>query len=329
MTTAAFALAPMFLPGVFPPDVVDRLGRQVRLDSPGPLTRFDTDEALELLADVQILITGWRCPLIDAEVLDRAPRLRAVIHAAGTVKHHLSPAVFERGIAVSSAAAANAGPVADYTVAAMILAAKRVFALARDPHTELDEHSPDGIGLYGATVGIVGASRIGRLVIERLLPLGVNVLLTDPYVTQEEARSLGVRLVDLDTLVSAGDIVSIHAPELPETRHMFDGRRLALLRDGAVLINTSRGSLIDTDALTKECAAGRIDAVLDVTDPEPLPADHPLRSLPNVLLTPHVAGAHGRELRRLGEFAVSEVERFLAGQPLAGAVHADDLARIA
>ncbi|WP_263579431.1 hydroxyacid dehydrogenase [Streptomyces sp. PSKA30] len=319
----------MFLPGIFPPDVVDRLGRQVRLDSARPLTRFDTDEALARLTDVEILITGWRCPLIDAEVLDRAPRLRAVIHAAGTVKHHLAPAVFERGIAVSSAAAANAGPVADYTIAAMVLAVKRVFALARDPLTELDEHSPDGIGLHGATVGIVGASCIGRLVIERLLPLGVNVLLTDPYVTPEEARSLGTRLVDLDTLVAAGDIVSIHAPELPETHHMFDGRRLALLRDGAVLINTSRGSLVDTDALTKECAAGRIDAVLDVTDPEPLPAGHPLRSLPNVLLTPHVAGAHGRELRLLGEFAASEVERFLTGQPLAGAVHAADLTRIA
>ena len=329
MTTAAFALDPTFLPGIFPPDVMHRLSRQVQLDSAGPLTRFDTDEARDRLADVEILITGWGCPLIDAEVLDRAPRLHAVVHAAGTVKHHLTPAVFERGIYVSSAVAVNAGPVADYTVAAITLAAKRVFAVARDPHTRLDAYGPSGIGLHGATVGIVGASRVGRLVIGRLLPLGVDVLLSDPYVTEEEARSLGVGLVDLDTLASTGDIVSLHAPELPETRGMFDRRRLALLRDGAVLVNTSRGSLVDTDALTEECAGGRIDAVLDVTEPEPLPDGHPLRALPNVLLTPHLAGAQGRELRRLGEFAVSEVERFFSGRPLEGAVRAADLSRIA
>ncbi|MCF6476980.1 hydroxyacid dehydrogenase, partial [Nonomuraea sp. MG754425] len=122
---------------------------------------------------------------------------------------------------------------------------------------------------------------------------GARVLLSDPYAGEEEAARLGARTVPLDELCRAADLVTVHAPELPETRGLLDGRRLALLRDGAVLINTARGALIDTDALVRHCAAGRISAVLDVTDPEPLPAGHALLGLPNVLVTPHISGARG------------------------------------
>jgi phosphoglycerate dehydrogenase-like enzyme len=119
------------------------------------------------------------------------------------------------------------------------------------------------------------------------------------------------------------------APALPQTRHLIDARRLDLLKDGAALINTGRGSLVDTAALTAHCAKGRIEAVLDVTEPDPLPADHPLLHLPNVLVTPHLAGSQGRELRRLGEFAVAEVERLVRGEPLLGTIRGEDLHRIA
>jgi phosphoglycerate dehydrogenase-like enzyme len=130
----------------------------------------------------------------------------------------------------------------------------------------------------------------------------------DPYLTDDDARDLGVRRVELDELMATSAVVSVHAPDIPETRHMIDARRLALLPDGATLINTARGALVDTDALVAELATGRIDAVLDVTEPEPLPADHPLWSLPNVLLTPHIAGSMGNELSRLGDNAVAEIE---------------------
>lgn len=110
---------------------------------------------------------------------------------------------------------------------------------------------------------------------------------------------------------------------------MLDDRRLNLLPDGATVINTARGSLIDTEALTRLCATGRISAVLDVTDPEPRPPGHPLLDLPNVLVTPHLAGAQGREMRRLGEFAVAEVRRLLSGTPLLGQVQPEQLPYIA
>jgi phosphoglycerate dehydrogenase-like enzyme len=164
-----------------------------------------------------------------------------------------------------------------------------------------------------------------------LVANGFRVLLTDPTLTPEDARAMtpSVELVELDELLTRSDVVSVHAPSLPETHHLLDDRRLSLMRDGAVLVNTARGALIDTDALTRHCASGRIDAFLDVTDPEPLPVGHPLFALPNVLVTPHLAGAMGTEVAVLGEFAVAEVERLVRGLPLVGGVQADDLARIA
>ncbi|MEU9996149.1 hydroxyacid dehydrogenase [Streptomyces sp. NPDC050848] len=299
----------------------------VELDA-GDLT---APHARPLLADSEILLSGWGCPVIDEQVLSAAPRLRAVVHAAGSVKHHLSPAVWRRGLTVSSAAGANAVPVADYTMSMIQLAAKRVFREARAYGTSgavwpaLDP----SFGLRGRTVGVVGASRIGRLVLARLGTLPVRLLVADPYLDPAEARALGAELRDLDDLLGASDIVTLHAPLLPETTELLGAPRLALLRDGAVLINTARGALVDTEALVPHCVSGRIDAVLDVTEPEPLPAGHPLIGLPNVLLTPHVAGAMGTEVERLGAFAVDEIERLVHDLPLLGEVTAEDLSRIA
>ncbi|TDE56989.1 hydroxyacid dehydrogenase [Nonomuraea mesophila] len=327
---AAFALRPSLLPELFPPDLRRRLSQVARVHE-RVFDRFE--EPL----DADVLITGWGCPRIDAGVLAAAPRLRAVVHAAGSVKGHVTAEVFERGIVVSSAAQANAVPVADYTMAMLVLAAKQVFARARayaaggwsgDALPGVATPGERG-GLTGAVVGVVGASRVGRLVIGRLRAHGAHILLSDPYTSHEEAAALGAGLVPLDELCRRADLLTVHAPELPETRGLLGDRRLSLLRDGAVLVNTARGAIVDTDALVRHCAGGRIAAVLDVTEPEPLPPGHPLLALPNVLVTPHISGARGRELRRLGEFAVAEVERLVRGRPLRGAVRPADLNRIA
>lgn len=327
---AVMVLDPRLSSDIFPDDVLDRLRRIVRLDPGSAVPSFDRIGGA--LADVEIVVTGWGCPEIDDAVLGALPRLRAVVHAAGTVKRHVPPVVFERGVAVSSAAAVNAEPVADYTMAVLVLAGKRAFQLAHSygAGRTTSEHVPgDRSGLYGATVGVIGASRIGRLVLDRLRDTGARRLVADPYLPAADATALGAEPVDLDELCRRSAFVTVHAPELPETRHLLDARRLALLPDGAVVVNTARGSLVDTDALAAECATGRLGAILDVTEPEPLPAGHVLHRLPSVLVTPHVAGARGRELRRLGEFAVAEVGRVVAGEPLLGLVRGDELARIA
>src|SRR5699024_7577905 len=166
---------------------------------------------------------------------------------------------------------------------------------------------------FGRTVGIVGASTTGRLTVELLGTMDVDVLVYDPYLTEADARRLGVQRVSLMKLMTQAGVVSVHAPELPQTRHMIGAAELAALADGATLINTARRSVVDTTALVAEVQTGRISAHLDVTDPEPLPPDHPLWDLPNVLLTPHIAGSMGNELHRLGNAAVAEVERVASG----------------
>ncbi|MBO3748426.1 hydroxyacid dehydrogenase [Streptosporangiaceae bacterium NEAU-GS5] len=285
-----------------------------------PLTEFRSERARERLGRARVLVTGWGCPPLDEPALAAAPLLEAVVHAAGSVKGHVGPAVFARGIQVSSAAAANAIPVAEYTLAVILLANKGVPALAREyrarrgdlglPRRDLD------VGNHGRTVGVVGASRVGRRVLELLRPFDLRPLLADPYVPVETAGALGALLVDLDELFAMSDVVTLHAPATPETRHMVDARRLRLMRDGATLVNTARGALVDQDALLAELVTGRLSAVLDVTEPEITPAGSPLWDLPNVILTPHVAGALGDELPRLGVAAMEEVRRALAGEPL-------------
>lgn len=317
----------------FGPAALDRLQRIAR-PAPGPaLTDFTDADADRVLADTEVLITSWGCPMIDADVLSRAPRLSAVVHAAGTVKGHIAPACWERGVQVSTAAAANAEPVAEFTLAMVLLAGKGVLPIAREyaarrGPVNLNCEFP-AIGNYRRRVGLIGASRVGRRVIELLRPFDFEVWVSDPYLDPAVAKSLGVKLVELDELLAGCSIVSLHAPSLPTTRHLLDRRRLGLLPDGAALINTARGALIDQDALLDELVSGRISAVLDTTEPEVTAPDSPLYTLPNVLLTPHMAGASGNELARLGQSALAELARYARGLPFRHPVTLADLERIA
>ncbi|MFE6406870.1 hydroxyacid dehydrogenase [Streptomyces sp. NPDC057837] len=320
---ALFAMTAEHVPQVFPPGVLARLRASVDLD-PGLVAEdFGDPAVLGALARTEILVTGWGCPRLDEAVLDAAPRLRAVLHSAGSVKSFTTPALWERGIAVSSAAAANALPVAEYTLAMILLAGKDVLAARerlRATRAPAGWGVVPGIGNHGRRVGVIGASRIGRRVLELLRPFDLRPVLTDPYVDEPEAAALGVPLLPLDELLRTSGIVTVHAPETPETRHLIGRRELALMPDGATLINTARGSLVDHDALVAEVRAGRLTAVLDVTDPEPLPAGSPLYDLPGAFVTPHLAGSQGNELARLGLAVTREAERLLAGDGLAHAV---------
>lgn len=333
--TAVFAMNPQVAEAVLTQEIRARLAAVADFDGSLVVTDLFAPGAAAAVAGADILITGWDAPVLDAAALARAPRLRAVFHAAGSVKPFARQAVWDRGVVVSSAAEANAYPVAQYTVSMILLAGKRAFRYAADYRNGIwrSSHVEPRDGNRHRVVGVIGASRIGRLVLPLLAAEGYRLLVSDPTLTRADARRLlpgaDLRLVDVDTLCREADIVSIHAPALPETHHLVDDRRLSLMRDGTILVNTARGSLVDTEALVRHCGAGRIDAVLDVTVPEPLPPGHPLLAMPNVMVTPHIAGALGTEVSRFGDFAVAEVERFVAGKPLLGAVTADDLLWIA
>ncbi|MCT2591475.1 hydroxyacid dehydrogenase [Streptomyces sp. N2-109] len=321
-----FAMDPHHLPRLFPAPVRARLASCYRMpDGAAPVPEASGGVAL---ADAEVLITGWGCAPLTAEVLDTMPRLRAVLHSAGSVKAHVTSACWERGLLVSSAAVANALPVAEFTLGAMLLAGKDVFRIRARyaaEHRLPETGETASLGNYRRRVGIIGASRTGRRVLELLRPFDFETAVHDPRLSAPDAAALGVRRLPLDELVASSDILSVHAPDLPSTRRLLDARRLALMPDGATLINTARGALVDTDALTAELSSGRLSALLDVTDPEPLPPGSPLYGLPNVTLTPHLAGALGNELERLGAAVADEAECLRAGRPLRHRVVRADL----
>jgi phosphoglycerate dehydrogenase-like enzyme len=331
--TVVLAMARRIASDVLTEAHMERLRAICEVPDAVPLSRFDDARAGALLPAAEILLTGWGCARIDEEVLSRAPALRAIVHAAGTVKGHVAEACWDRGVAVTSAAAANALPVAEYTLAAILFANKHVFQL-QQRYREVRafrwwaEEEP-GLGNYRKTVGIVGASMVGRRAIELLRPFDLTVLAYDPFLSDEEAMSLRAKSVELDELLRRSDVVSLHAPALPETHQMIDARRLALLRDGATLINTARGWLVDMAALEAELVSGRIEAIIDTTEPEVLPADSPLYTLPNVLLTPHIAGSLGAETWRMTDLALDEIERYVRGEPFRYAIRREDLPRLA
>ncbi|MFK3780370.1 hydroxyacid dehydrogenase [Agrobacterium sp. NPDC089420] len=312
----------------------ERLSQGVEILDTRRICDFHDPSVQDQLERTDILLTGWGCADIGARELALMPRLKLISHAAGTVKYFLSQAVFERGVTVCSAAEANAQPVAEFTLAMILLAGKRTFGFRRvygqdRGRDTVERLQSQAIGNLGLAVGIVGASRIGRRVINLLKPFDLDLLLFDPFLSAAEADRLGVRLVSLEALMAMSDVISLHAPSLPQTRHMIGAQALARMKAGATLINTARGALVDEEALLAELKTGRIEAVIDVTDPEVPPPDSAFFSLPNVFLTPHIAGAIGLERARLGDMAIAEIERFCRGAALEQQVRPEHLELIA
>jgi phosphoglycerate dehydrogenase-like enzyme len=328
----ALVMHPVVAEELLRADHLERLNRAVHLVSPAPVRDFDAlgDE----LARLDIVITSWGCPPIDEATAERMPKLQLVAHLAGSVKGFLDDVIWRRGVMVTNAVAANAVPVAEYTVAAILFANKRVFQLQQAYRAERENRAPwfreaPDVGNYRKTIGIVGASHVGRLVMQYLKSYDFRVLLYDPYITTLGAREMGVHKSGLAELLAGSDVVSLHAPLLPETRHLLGARELALMKDGTTLINTSRGALVDHTALEAELVRGRVYAVLDTTDPDVLPKTSPLFDLPNVFLTPHIAGSLGRETERLADCIVEEIERFARGASLKHLVRRELLPRLA
>ncbi|MBH79461.1 MAG: hydroxyacid dehydrogenase [Gammaproteobacteria bacterium] len=329
--TTALVMHPVVREELLRDDHMQRLNQAVRLVSDSP--NRDVREIGSALESVEVLITSWGCARIDAETLAQMPRLKLIAHLAGSVKGFLDDQVWRRGILVTNAVAANAVPVAEYTLAAIIFANKRVFQLNRFYVTHHENRAPwtkeaPDVGNYGKTIGIIGASHVGQLVIDHLRRFDFRVLLYDPFVAPLASREMGAMKVGLSELLSQSDVISLHAPLLNETRHMIAARELSLIKDGATIINTARGGLIDQQALERELVMGRLYAVLDTTDPDVLPNHSPLYELPNVFLTPHIAGSLGDETQRLADCIVDEVERFCKGAALKHLVRRDQLPRL-
>jgi phosphoglycerate dehydrogenase-like enzyme len=295
---------------------------QKRLDEVTDWTRSslreDSPQLREQIASADVLMTTWHSPFLTTEMLGRQSRVKLIAHCGGEVKSRVAEPIFDY-VTVTNAADPMARGVAEMALALALTLVRRIpeyVAEMRNGVIRTNEKASEGETLRGRTVGIVGFGRIGHAVARLIKPFGVELLVSDPYADADSVAEHDAMLVELDHLVRTSSVIILAAALTPETKHLFDKRRLSLLPDGTYLINVARGGLIDTEALLAELRTGRLTAALDVTDPlEPLPADHELRELSNVILTPHIA-AGGIEVRReMGSLAVDEVIRFANGQP--------------
>jgi phosphoglycerate dehydrogenase-like enzyme len=297
-------------------------------------SEWTVDELAARVSEAEVLITGWGSARLTESVLARASHLKLVSHSAGSVKFLLDEKLFARGIRVTTAGAAMITPVSEMTAMMCLLMLRPVHKLdaAMRAGQSWAELKVVGVGdeLSSQTVGIVGAGQIGKRVIQLLRAWDINVSVYDPYYTQEQAAAACVRRCEsLDDLLSSCRIITLHAPILPETKHMIGAAQLAKMRDGAILINTARAWLVDMDVLATELKQGRISVATDVFDEEPLTPANPWRNMPNTFITPHIASYTHQAFRRQGRYAVEETQRFLRGDAMKWEVTASMLKTMA
>jgi phosphoglycerate dehydrogenase-like enzyme len=297
-------------------------GRRARIEAL-LATRPETVSRAELadtdgLEGIEAIFSTWGMPALSPMEIAQLPRLEHVFYAAGSVQSFARP-FLEAGVEVHSAWAANAIPVAEATVAHIVLALKGTFAQARIVREDRNMGSarrPPIRGSYGATVGLLALGQIGCKVAELLRSYHLNVVAYDPYVSEHRARSLGVTLLPLTELLRTADVVSVHLPNLPATHGLLGAEELRLLKPYATFVNTARGAVVrEAELWTVLRERPDISAVLDVVHPEPPQADSPMWELPNVLYTPHICGSLGDEVWRLADYMIEECERWLAGEP--------------
>jgi phosphoglycerate dehydrogenase-like enzyme len=270
------------------------------------------------LRDVEVIFSTWGMPLLTEAELEGMPKLRAVFYAAGAVGHFSAPFI-ERGVHVSSAWQANGIPVAEFTLSQILLACKGYFANIREyaAGPERGHGCARGAGSYGETVALLGAGAIGAKLVDLLKQFRLEVMVFDPFLTAERAEGLGVRKVSIESAFREAYVISNHLRDTEETQRLIRDELLESMRFGATFINTGRGRTVATDDLVSVLRRRPdITALLDVTDPEPVPPGHPLWALPNVFLSSHIAGSVGDEVHRLADYAIEEFDRFRRGEAL-------------
>ena len=321
MIQGLIIIAPEWLEPVYGPEELAELSRWVEFVAP-PQTADSLRRDPSPLRDAEAIFCGWGTPVMDEALLAAAPKLRAVFHAAGSIRYFTTDAFWERGILVTTAAAANAVAVVDYTLAAILFSLRHGWYYERSAHSNgaFPPRRPMPGG-SGSTIGLVSLGIVGRKVAERLRRFDLEILAHDPLATPEDAAGIGVSLVKLEQVFVRADVVSLHAPWLPETEGMITGAHFASMRKGATFINTARGAIVrEAEMIQVLLERPDLCAVLDVTWPEPPAAGSPLYGMANVFLTPHIAGTSGRECRRLSRCVIDEFHRWRQGLPLLHAI---------
>ncbi|MFC4025609.1 hydroxyacid dehydrogenase [Oceanobacillus longus] len=304
---------------VYPPEVREGIERLVDIYAP-PMRAAEALENPSVLKDADVIFSSWGGPTLDQAFLESAPNLKAMFYGAGTIKKIMTDAAWDRDIVITTANDANAVPVAEYALSQILFLLKDGWKIAREvkqnkayPNKRLMEIT----GGFGSTVGIISLSTVGRKVMELLRHFDIQVLLYDPFVSEAEAKKYNAELCSLEEIFSKSDVVSLHSPLLDETTGMINGEHFEKMKTNASFINTARGAIVNEPEMIEVLRRREdITAVLDVTYPEPPAEDSPLYELPNVILTPHIAGSLGKECGRMGAYMLDELKRYVNDEAL-------------
>ncbi|MBN1444590.1 MAG: hydroxyacid dehydrogenase [Candidatus Omnitrophica bacterium] len=276
----------------------------------------------EFAAGADIIITSWGSPKIDSALLGAAPGLKFVFHAAGSIKSCVDAEVMNKGVRVSSASGVLGRNVAVTTFGWILSSVKKIPWWSEYIKEEKDWRGDKKLLQYteeisGVNTGVISMSIVGKNLVSLLKSVTDKIFVYDPYWSEGNISEYGGKKVEsLYEIAEKCDIIALCAPLLKATEGMLDKTFFRKMKDGAVLINTARGAIIDEGALIEELGKERIFACLDVTNPEPPVPESPLRSLKNVVLSPHIAGLVNSGLGEIGKFCAAEVKRFIDGKPL-------------
>lgn len=275
------------------------------------------DAFREALRDADVCLCGWNVPAFDDAVLREADHMKLVAYVAGSVNGVATDEMYDRGIRIISGNNVFAQSVAEGTLTYM-LAALRQLPFYERMVQKGNWHNGDFStrSLLGKKVGIVGLGTISKYLIEMLKPFHTDITVCSKHTTQDEANKLGVKLGTLEEVFSGSDIVSLHCAKSESNYHLVNDEILKLMKPGALLVNTSRGDVVDESALAEHLLRGHINAVLDVFEVEPLPKDSPLRHLENVLLQPHLGGPTMDRRPAAAKAVLDDIKRFQEGLPL-------------
>jgi len=323
------AVRPDLLAKLFPPQAMRRLRRFAEVSLAEE--KLTEQGIAGIIGDFDALVTSWGSPMITPELVSKARRLRIICHAAGSIRPYVCPEAFDAGITVTNAASAIAVSVAEATLC-LILNGLRGFhvydGLLRSGETERPSLLPER-ELRSRIVGIVGAGEVGRRVIDLVRSFGCRILVFDPYKSQKQIHEMGAEPSSLERLFEECDVISLHAPNIPQNRHMIGRKLIRSMRDGALLVNTARGEIVDEEALIDELLDGRIRAAIDVFERPVSEIASRLAECPNVILTPHVAGRTVDSRKRQGETVVEDLRLFFQGKKPRNVVTKDMLSWMA
>lgn len=319
-----FILEPAAFDRIYPISVREQISELVTIVAP-PQSKESILEKPDLLQDVDVILSGWGAPKLDETFLAAAPNLKAFLYGAGSVRGFVTDAFWDRDIRLCSSVKANAIPVAEYALSQILFCLKAGWQFnARAKNLDNPRHNgfEDFIkmsapGGYKSTVGLISLGTIARIVRRFLKMMDIHVVAYDPFTSEEEARELDLELCSLEEVFARADVVSVHTPDLPATQGLITGDHLASMKRSASIINTARSAVIrHSEMIAVLEQRPDLWAVLDVTEIATAAEHRRLQELPNVTLTPHIAGSMGPECARMGQFMADELERLLAGEPL-------------